>query len=426
MQLKKPKPIREALTLATCTMLSTVPTAANALGTDSPWEIDTALMYYSETDRVSAVEPVVSGRKELGDDEYLNLRLVVDVLTGSSANGAIPTSSPQTFTQPSGNSVYTTNPNEAPLDPSFLDTRVALSGEWEKAINDRLKGVYSANLSTEYDYISFGLGTTFAKDNDDKSRTFTLGLAANFDSIDPVGGVPKGLTVMPVTAPSSKTTEGGTDSKTVVDLLFGVTQIINRKTLMQLNYVLGSDSGYMTDPYKIISVVDITGALLGANQYIYEKRPDSRQRNAIFWKGKHQFTNDVIDLSYRYYWDDWEITSHTLDMHYRYEINEKHYLQPHVRYYTQSAADFYKTSLRDTQVAQTQFVSADYRLADMTTTTVGLKYGMKLAEDSEFGVRLELMQQSADPSEVIGVQQGQDLTPDVDAVIFQINYSLLF
>ena len=69
---------------------------------------------------------------------------------------------------------------------------------------------------------------------------------------------------------------------------------------------------------------------------------------------------------------------------------------------------------------------ADYRLADLTTTTAGVKYGWALSPTSEFNVRAELMNQSADPSSVIGVQSSQELLPDVEAVILQFGYTLQF
>jgi hypothetical protein len=129
-------------------------------------------------------------------------------------------------------------------------------------------------------------------------------------------------------------------------------------------------------------------------------------------------------MSYRYFTDDWDIDSHTIDMRYRYELGGKHFLEPHFRYYTQSAASFYHTSLIDGQTYD--YASADYRLAELTTTTYGIKYGYEISDNSEFGIRLEQMTQQADPSQVIGNQASQDLVPDVDATIFQLNYTLQF
>lgn len=412
---KKPRLVRHNLALATASLLGAVTPSGQAATADD-WEIDTGVLYYSEDNRVTAIEPVIRARKEIGDDEFMTFRLVVDSLSGASANGAIPTTSPQTFTAPSGDSTYTTPAGETPLDPSFHDTRVALNAEWEKPLSRYLKGIFAVNASSEYDYNSLGISATLARDFNNRNTTLTAGLSYNLDTVEPVGGIPDGLTAMPTTTAVRKSSLGGTDDKTVADLLIGVTQVIDRHTLMQFNYTYGMDDGYLTDPYKILSVVTSPDSdTLAGTPYLYEKRPDSRSRNALYWKTVHQFSEDVINFSYRYYWDDWGISSHTFDARYRYEMGGGQYLMPHVRYYLQDKADFYYYKLTDGNIPQ--YASADYRLADLSTTTLGLKYGIQLANDSELSVRAELMKQQS---------EGDAPFPDVDAVILQLNYSFLF
>ncbi|MGD8641975.1 MAG: DUF3570 domain-containing protein [Gammaproteobacteria bacterium] len=439
MQLKKGQSIRGALATATCTLLGTATDDAAAFGTDAPWEFDSALLLYSETDRVEAIEPVFKARKELDDDEFINLRLVFDSLTGASASGAVPMPFPQTFTQPSGKNAYTADPNEPVLDPSFLDSRVALSGEWEVPHSRLLKGVYGAYFSNEYDYTSLGASATLARDNADKSRTYTAGLSVSFDTVEPVGGAPVGMTLMPE-FPDVKAIQSTSEDKTVVDFLFGVTQILDQRSLIQLNYSIGNSDGYLTDPYKILSVIDDNplsadyGEIINQNtgdgpSYRYENRPDTRLSQSLYTKYVHQFDKDVIYFSYRYFWDDWGIDSHTFDVRYRYELGGGHYLQPHVRQYIQSAADFYKPYLLasdEPNVTSATEASADYRLGDMTTTTIGLLYGLEFSKTSEFTTRLEFMKQSGDEPDKFGELNNQELFPDVDVVIFQVGYSFTF
>ncbi len=163
MQLKKPVSIRGALATATCTLLGTGTNTALAEEAAPSWEFDSAILYYSEVDRVTAIEPVISAKKEYADDKFLSLRFVFDSLTGASANGAVAADELQTFTTPSGNGTYTANTNETPLDPSFHDSRFALSGEWELPLTNSLKGVFGANFSTEYDYTSAAVSATLFK-----------------------------------------------------------------------------------------------------------------------------------------------------------------------------------------------------------------------------------------------------------------------
>ena len=105
------------------------------------------------------------------------------------------------------------------------------------------------------------------------------------------------------------------------------------------------------------------------------------------------------------------------------------YLQPHVRYYTQDAADFYTHNLElgtdvdaSTGVVSVKEASNDYRLAKSVTTTLGLKYGVPLSDNSEFSIRGELINQSLSEDGVPSAEQ----TPDLDAVVLQLNYSLVW
>ena len=411
MQLKKSKSIRTLLAVATTSLLTGVAHSANSGAADNDWEMDSSVLFYSEADRVTVVEPVVSLRKDIGDENFLNLRFVLDSLTGSSPNGAIKTGGAQTFTTPSGDSTYTTAANQTPLDSTFHDTRISINAEWEMPLNKTTKGIFGANASKEFDYQSLGVSANFSWDFNNRNTTLTAGAAINSDTINPVGGVPTGLTPMS----ASKTTTGADDSKTVTDLIIGVTQVINRTTLMQLNLNIGNDSGYMTDPYKILSVLDGDGNLRGTDPYLYEKRPDSRARQALYWKTVMGFDEDVLNLSYRYYWEDWDVSSHTIEAKYRFSLGAKHYIQPELRYYVQDKANFYHYNLVDGAIPT--YASADYRLADLKTTTLAFKYGIGLDKDSEFAVRIGKMNQTSN---------GDAPFEDVDATFAQINYRMTF
>jgi hypothetical protein len=139
----------------------------------------------------------------------------------------------------------------------------------------------------------------------------------------------------------------------------------------------------------------------------------------------HHLKRDVINFSYRYFWDDWGITSNTFDLKYRYEIG-RGYLQPNIRYYMQDAADFYVHNLvQGTDVDASgnvllDSVSSDYRLASLTTTTLGLKYGYALGDNSELSIRGEFMNQSIDDGDIPAGEE----TPDLDAIIINAGYSL--
>ena len=415
------KKIREKLSLASAALLQ----IGNVAAADKPldeWDVDTAVLFYSESDgRVSAIEPVISGTREYEDGDIVNLKLVLDTLTGATPNGAHESTVAQTFTNPSGKKEYIVPAGELPLDDTFLDTRVAFSGSYQSAVLDNYSRIIlGGNVSKEFDYTSLGVSANFLRDYNNRNTTFSASIGLNADSISPSGGVPTPFANMKV-AGTGTNRDGADESKNITDIMLGVTQVINRKTIMQFNLGFSDSSGYMNDPYKIIGVVDsvtglpITPVSADDLPYLYENRPDSRSRQTFFWKTVHHLTEDVINVSYRYHTDDWGIDSHTIDFHYRYELNNGSYLQPHLRYYTQSAADFYVLDLLDGQPLP-EFASADYRLAEFVTNTIGLKYAVPVGKDSEFSVR----------AEVISQVQSEDLAPDTDAFIIQFGYDFYF
>jgi len=430
--IKKKRPdLSDALATATCSLLGVIPAVhATETADESAWEFDSTVLIYTETDRVSAFEPVFSARKQFGGEEFLNLKLVFDSLTGSSPNGATASAKAQTITKASGNSVFVTAANETPLDPSFRDTRVAISGSWEQSLTQLSKISVGGNFSNEFDYQSVSANTSISHDFNQRNTTLNYGISFASDTITPVGDVPIPLSTL--TDPDVPKTDRGADrdTRTTIDLLIGSTQIISRRAIMQFNYSLGDSSGYHTDPYKIISLIEDTdSATLGdTTGYVHEGRPEDRKKQSVYWQTKYSFEQDIVDISYRYFWDDWGIKSHTVDFRYRFRFSESQsFLEPHIRYYSQQAADFYVHSLPNS-ASTPDFASADYRLGEFDGTTIGIKYGKQLSSGHEFSIRAEFLSQegNSNPSNAIGSQKSQDLFPTVEAVLVQTSYSFVF
>ena len=425
------KKIAGLLSAASCSLLGTGNHA-----TAGDWDIDSAILYYSETDRVTAVEPVISGTKDLGDDESLSMKLVLDSLSGASANGAVPSTMVQTFTTPSGGGggddddddehdggggSYTVAPNETPLDDSFEDTRISYSLNWKKPLDRNNRRNLGFAISGETDFFSLSGNASWQHDLNQKNTTLTMGLNIELDDIDPEGGVPVALSDM-----LDQRRLSGTESRNIVDLLFGVTQVINRSSLFQVNLSLSEADGYMTDPYKFVSVVDATTG--EPVRQLFENRPDSRSRQSLFGKYRKILPNrDIITASYRYMTDDWGVESNTWDLSYRLTLDGGFYLQPHLRFYEQTEADFYRYFLIDGEVQPAE-VSADYRLGEMEATTVGLKFGREYSDQHSWSFRLEQYLQTGEssPAEAFGQLEQQDLYPDVEAIIVQFNYSFVW
>jgi hypothetical protein len=436
MQLKKP--IGATLASATCGLLGALPAAPVAAQEAPTWEVDTSLLYYGEdANRVSDGSLMTSIRRVLDENRSYSLNLTVDALTGATPNGAVPANSVQTFTAPSGGQDYRIAAGDPPLDPNFKDVRVAASASWQQTLGESMRWNAGFSGSDEMDYLHLGLDGRLERDFNRRNTTVFVGAAYGRDEVSPIGGVPIGFSPMLRSVGGGEDEDegggGGGETKDVIDALVGVTQILSRRALMEVAFSYGKSDGYLTDPYKLLSVVDpATGRPVpgpvgsGLNLYLHEQRPDTRTKQSVFAEFRYAFDRDSFAVSYRLMDDDWGVTSQTAEARYRWNISGNNYLEPHVRYYKQSAADFYRTVLF-AGAPLPQFASADYRLADNETYTAGFKFGHR-TERGEFSVRLEYYHQTAKPSpgSAVGDLASFDLVPPLSAVIAQFGYKFSF
>lgn len=420
--------IGTALAAASCGLLCIAPSVCVAAEAEPKWDIESAFLYYGESDgRVKDLSLSTHATRDFGDERKLGLDFSVDSLTGASPSGAIASDDVQTFTSPSGRDTYSTPAGEIPLDNTFLDTRFALNGNWSQPFARLYTVNAGLGFSSEYDYQHIGANVGLTRDFNRRNTTLSAALAYANDTIKPVGGLPLPLTQMTDAMDDDLALAGrgaSSETKKVLDVLLGVTQVLGRHTVLRVNLSYSDSSGYLTDPYKILSVVDpVTGALGPDGVYRFESRPDSRRKQGIYTEMRRDFSGKVLQLGYRFSTDDWEVDSHTLETRLRLPIGGSSYLEPHLRYYQQTAASFYRYSLADVSPLP-EFASADARLSDMNAVTAGLKFGHVTARGNEWNARLEFYRQTAKaPNEVlIGNQIGNTQMPDFDAVILQFGY----
>ena len=439
MQLKKKSVLGNAIASAACGLLgalpsthvvaadATVPATAPAKG---PWTVDTALLYYGESDgRVKDKSLRMAIQRAFDEDRALSIDIAVDSLTGASPTGAVPSDVPQTFTRPSAGGTYQAAPGQLPLDDTFKDTRFAIAADWLQPIGEYSRVDVGVSASTEYDYQHLGANARLEFDFNQRNTTLFVGGAYGQETIDPVGGAP--IPLAPMQGVGNSSSKLGSDSKNVIDGLVGISQILSRRSALTLTYSYSQQSGYLNDPYKILTVVDpvtgrpVAGPSPGLGSYLYDSRPDSRAKHGLFGEWRYAFDRDSMALGFRLMSDDWGVKSSTAEARYRWNLGARSYLEPQIRFYHQGAADFYHSYLLSGQPLP-QFASADYRLAQMNAVTTGVKYGRRTGM-GDFSVRLEYYKQttqSADPK--IGVLANYDLVPSMSAVIVQFGYKINF
>ncbi|MGE5175959.1 MAG: DUF3570 domain-containing protein [Hyphomicrobiales bacterium] len=414
--------VRNRLRAAACLLFAAGTGAASATparADDAPkWQLDASGLLYGETQRATVLEPNAKITRLFSNGQRLSAALGIDVITGASPTGALPTGEMQTVTTPSGN-VSTHLAGEIPTK-RFHDTRGVADVDYLLPITGWLTTTAGGHFSREKDYQSRGLNGTVAISFLHRLTTLTLGAGRNDDDVFPRGG-----TRAPLSDGSVLLTTGWNPKRVRSDMV-GLSRILTRRLMVGFDATRTRERGYLTDPYKVVSIVDATsGAPIGQ---LTESRPDSRDRRDVLASGVYHFTQDIGYASYRYYWDDWGVRSHTIDLKVRHDLENHAFFQPHLRYYFQTRATFYRAGLVQ-GAPLPRYATSDERLGDLRTLTLGGTYGWKPQNTpGTFTLRGEYIRQWGHGQETgdFGDEQQFDIQPPVDIGSLLLTYSVRF
>jgi hypothetical protein len=225
------------------------------------------------------------------------------------------------------------------------------------------------SYSKESDYLSRGYSVQGSLSTEDKNTTFTLGGSMNSDDINPV--------IPPY----------GDYKKKVYSGIFGITRIVTKRDIVQLNIGYSNGNGDFSDPYKV-----------------NDNRPTLKNNATVLTRWNHHFdwTDGTAKLSYRYYSDTFGIRAHTLEGEYVQPLRNGWTLTPLLRLYSQSEANFYVAvgaAEKADPTTPTQppanaiYYSEDQRLSAFGAITLGLKVSKQLNQDWLVDVKYEEYEQ---------------------------------
>jgi hypothetical protein len=166
----------------------------------------------------------------------------------------------------------------------------------------------AAAVSSEQDYLSRAGSIEWRIFSDDRNRTWAFVFGGANDRINPVNGVV-------VNAP-----------RNTLDFLVGVTQALSPTAIVQSNLTYSRGHGYYSDPYKTL-----------------DTRPTHREVFAWLTRyNQHLPESDAtLRLSYRFLHDSFGSISNTVEATWFQQLPHGWSVAPSLRYYTQTAADFY-------------------------------------------------------------------------------------
>ncbi len=214
----------------------------------------------------------------------------------------------------------------------------------------------AGGISTERDYFS-GNGSFGASfDFNDNNTTITTGLGFSFDTLEP-------------TESDIFTTRPEKETKQSYSMAIGATQILTRTSMIQTGLTFKVHRGFLSDPYKLVSAGGLNAA---------DSRPDEKKQIGILTRYRHHFeeANGSLHADYNFYRDNWGIFAHTVEIGWHQTLFDFVRVIPSGRYYTQTAADFYKPFFLG--IPEDGHMSSDYRLSPYGAISWKLKTELDL------------------------------------------------
>jgi hypothetical protein len=150
---------------------------------------------------------------------------------------------------------------------------------------------------------------------------------------------------------------------------------LGSRTLGQLGYELQRASGYLASPYNYVGVGGSGYACVGAALCVPETLPNLRLQHALVLQLRRALTEALsIGLGYRFFVDDWGMTSHTLEPDLALMPWRGGLLRLRYRAYLQSATEAYRAAHAPAQraAAAPTYLASDPRWATLQTHRVSL------------------------------------------------------
>lgn len=303
--------------------------------------------YQEKDNRIGVVAPVAWVQAPLARDLDLEAHVTLDTVSGAS---------PQYVSNQSGKPVH------ALSSASIHEGRKEAVLKATRWLGDDSLSLGAA-VSSEHDYLSQTVSADGKFEFLNKNVTLAVGGSLTRDSI--------GATGKP-DLHESRITRG---------LFVGLTQVLTANDIIQTNLAGSDGNGYFDDPYKF------TLSFFGRRPITHaDQRPDSRRSLAWLTRWRHYLPAQAaaLGVDYRYSTDTWGIHSHMVEASWHQNLNEVWAIKPSVRYYSQSAANFYATTFSnavgigasDTRLAAfgalTLAVNAVARFSERDTVELGI------------------------------------------------------
>ncbi len=262
-------------------------------------------------------------------DWALSTELMVETMSGASPWFVVPDSEGAPVQVLSG--------------ATIADRRTALYARARQTAGRGPRSGLAAGVSREDDYLALSLGAERQWELDQMRSTVTAGGGVSEDRLRPTDGASARF-------PDRIRAAQRRSLKAYV----GYARVLTPRSVAQISLWLGHNSGFLSDPYKLVFVEGRTAP---------DSRPGRRIQVALSGRYRHHVPALATSLraDWRHFRDDWGIVSDTLELGSWHRVAPRWRLGAGLRWYQQSQADFYAAYFNAPRADGRH--SSDYRLS---------------------------------------------------------------
>lgn len=250
---------------------------------------------------------------------------------------------------------------------SYQDVRVYPSLNFSSE-NEEKRQIFSSGVSAsaEFDYFSLGANLGYTKYSKNKNTEFNVKGMAFFDTWKVI------LPIELRNNPDPNYKQGDMKPRTSYNLGFTLSQVMNRNFQMAFLLDLGYQEGLLATKFNRVYFNDSPSNSSLATVKS-ENLPDTRFKIPIGMRANY-FLGDhlILRAFYRYYWDNWNINSHTISLEPTIKLSAFSSISIPYRYYVQTKADYFQPIFQH-NLADEYFTS-DYDLSAFSSNMIGLGY----------------------------------------------------
>lgn len=315
----------------------------------------------------------------LNEDDILRIDAGVSAYTSASSSNVDPF-----------DGTRQADPFVASSGASRDDVWTNLTASYSHTSDDRNK-IWSAlaSISSEYDYFSVGFGGGYTRLFNERNTEISVNGSVYLDSWTAI--YPFELRPF---APNGNSLNNGffldnsilgntnynpqfipfeNENRNSYNLGLGFSQILHKNVQGSLSLDLVQQQGLLSTPFQRVYFADVADSFIADFQLAdaVELLPDTRFKIALGGR-LNWFLSDrfVLRTFYRYYTDNWGITSHTANFELPIKLSDKFTVYPSYRFYHQTAADYFRPF--ETAVSTKEFYTSDYDLSDYVANQLGL------------------------------------------------------